>query len=275
MPGPSCWRTPAACAPVTASTCCPRRRWRSPPRRETSRAAWERHRRRFTWPRRIPWRRRRSPAACAIRGSCWHEGLGIRRQRRYGRARPGALHEAPDRGDRKALPRNDGSVVRRGGAARRHRRGGTKFRRRLLARAGARGAQASRRRGARRRILRRAFLPQRPPPRLAGSALLAGNAAPPRALAAGERGNRRDPELDHWGDARLRGDPRPPHADGPRRRAAGASREAMQYDLVIKNVRVVRPNEHGVREADIAVEGEKFAKIKENIPTGESKNIYD
>ena len=49
----------------------------------------------------------------------------------------------------------------------------------------------------------------------------------------------------------------------------------MQYDLLIKNVNVVRPNERSTRMADIAVVGEKFAKIKENIPTGESKNIYD
>src|SRR5437870_1353612 len=275
MPGPSCWRTPAACAPATASTCCPRRRWRSPPRRETSRAAWERRRRRFTWPRRIPWRRRRSPAACAIRGRCWHEGLGIRRQRRYGRARPGPLHEAPDRGDREALPRNDGSVVRRGSAPRRHRRGGTEFRRRLLARAGPRGAQASRRRGARRRILRRAFLPQRDQPRLAGSRLPAGKAHPPRRFADGERGSWRNPKRDHRGNARLRTDPRPPHADGPRRRAAGVSREAMQYDLLIKNVRVVRPNEHGVRETDIAVKGEKFFTIENALDVKEAKSVYD
>src|SRR5258708_35042083 len=49
----------------------------------------------------------------------------------------------------------------------------------------------------------------------------------------------------------------------------------MQYDLLIKNVRVVRPNEHSARMADIAVIGEKFSKIKENIPAEESKPIYD
>src|SRR6267143_3388501 len=100
----------------------------------------------------------------------------------------------------------------------------------------------------------------------------AGKTDPPRRFADGKCGNRRNPELDHRGDARLRADPRPPHADGPRRRAAGASREAMQYDLLIKNVQVVRPNEHSARMADIAVVGEKFAKIKENIPAGESKS---
>src|SRR6267143_4547392 len=103
----------------------------------------------------------------------------------------------------------------------------------------------------------------------------AGKTDPPRRFADGECGNRRNPELDHRGNAGRRADPRPPHADGPRRWAAGASREAMQYDLLIKNVQVVRPNEHSARMADIAVVGEKFAKIKENIPAGESKSIYD
>jgi len=49
----------------------------------------------------------------------------------------------------------------------------------------------------------------------------------------------------------------------------------MQYDLIVKNVRVVRPNEHSARLADIAIVGEKFAKVKENIPPEESKSIYD
>jgi len=49
----------------------------------------------------------------------------------------------------------------------------------------------------------------------------------------------------------------------------------MQYDLLIKNVHVVRPNEHSARVADIAIVGEKFAKIKENIPPGEAKSTYD
>ena len=49
----------------------------------------------------------------------------------------------------------------------------------------------------------------------------------------------------------------------------------MQYDLLIKNVRVVRPNEHSARMADVAIVGEKFARIKENIAPEESKSIYD
>jgi len=49
----------------------------------------------------------------------------------------------------------------------------------------------------------------------------------------------------------------------------------MQYDLVIKNVRVVRPNEHGVREADIAVKGEKFFTIGNGLDVKEAKSVYD
>ena len=49
----------------------------------------------------------------------------------------------------------------------------------------------------------------------------------------------------------------------------------MQYDLLIKNVRVVRPNADSTPAADIGIKGEKVAKIKENIAAGESKTIYD
>ena len=49
----------------------------------------------------------------------------------------------------------------------------------------------------------------------------------------------------------------------------------MQYDLLIKNVRVVRPNEHGVREADIAVKGEKFFAIENGLDVKEAKSVYD
>ena len=39
----------------------------------------------------------------------------------------------------------------------------------------------------------------------------------------------------------------------------------MAYDLLIKNVRVVRPGERAPREADIAISGEKFARIAPNL----------
>jgi allantoinase len=49
----------------------------------------------------------------------------------------------------------------------------------------------------------------------------------------------------------------------------------MPYDLLIKNVRVVRPNARSVEDADIAVDGEKFARIAPNLPAGEAKAVYD
>jgi allantoinase len=49
----------------------------------------------------------------------------------------------------------------------------------------------------------------------------------------------------------------------------------MPFDLLIKNVRVVRPNANSVEEADIAVSGEKFSRIAANIPAGEAKAVYD
>ena len=40
----------------------------------------------------------------------------------------------------------------------------------------------------------------------------------------------------------------------------------MPYDLLIKNVRVVRPNASSVEDADIAITGEKFAQIGRTFP---------
>ena len=45
----------------------------------------------------------------------------------------------------------------------------------------------------------------------------------------------------------------------------------MPYDLLIRNVRVVRPS--SVEDADIAITGEKFAKVGRNL--GEAKSVYD
>jgi allantoinase len=47
----------------------------------------------------------------------------------------------------------------------------------------------------------------------------------------------------------------------------------MPYDLLIRNVRVVRPGANSVEEADIAITGEKFSKIGKSL--GEAKNVYD
>ena len=48
----------------------------------------------------------------------------------------------------------------------------------------------------------------------------------------------------------------------------------MKYDLLIKNVRVVRPGERAPHEADIAIDGEKFARIAPNLGT-DAKKVYD
>ena len=50
---------------------------------------------------------------------------------------------------------------------------------------------------------------------------------------------------------------------------------ARQWDLVIKNVRVVRPQGHAVHSADIAVRGGKFAKVAADIPAKDAKEVYD
>ena len=47
------------------------------------------------------------------------------------------------------------------------------------------------------------------------------------------------------------------------------------YDLLIKNVRVVRPKGNAVHEADIAIRNGKFARIAGNIPVKEAKTVYD
>ena len=49
----------------------------------------------------------------------------------------------------------------------------------------------------------------------------------------------------------------------------------MPYDLLIKNVRVVRPNASSVEQADIAITGEKFAKVAHGIELREAKQTYD
>ena len=47
------------------------------------------------------------------------------------------------------------------------------------------------------------------------------------------------------------------------------------YDLVIKNLRVVRPRGSAVLDADIAVRDGRFAKIARNIPVEDSRKTYD
>src|SRR6478735_4600540 len=47
------------------------------------------------------------------------------------------------------------------------------------------------------------------------------------------------------------------------------------YDLLIKNVRVVRPQGNQVHECDVAVRNGKFARISGNIPARDAKATYD
>ena len=49
----------------------------------------------------------------------------------------------------------------------------------------------------------------------------------------------------------------------------------MSYDLLIKNVRVVRPHGNDVPACDIAIRSGKFSKISENIPAREAQKVYD
>lgn len=47
------------------------------------------------------------------------------------------------------------------------------------------------------------------------------------------------------------------------------------YDLVIKNVRIVRPQGDAVHEGDIAVTGGRFASVGPNIPVKGARAVYD
>ena len=49
----------------------------------------------------------------------------------------------------------------------------------------------------------------------------------------------------------------------------------MKYDLLIKNVRVVRPHGPEVFNFDIAIQGGKFRKISPSIDPGTAKRVYD
>src|SRR3954462_5224716 len=48
-----------------------------------------------------------------------------------------------------------------------------------------------------------------------------------------------------------------------------------KYDLLIKNVRVVRPDAKALEDADIAVTGDKFSRIARAIEVREAKSVYD
>ena len=50
---------------------------------------------------------------------------------------------------------------------------------------------------------------------------------------------------------------------------------AKKYDLIIKNVRVVRPDAKSVVDADIAIAGGKISKVHPGLPAGEARVVYD
>jgi allantoinase len=47
------------------------------------------------------------------------------------------------------------------------------------------------------------------------------------------------------------------------------------YDLIIRNVRVVRPQGHAVHEADIAIRDGKFAAVSGGLDAKQAKRVYD
>ena len=48
-----------------------------------------------------------------------------------------------------------------------------------------------------------------------------------------------------------------------------------EFDLLIKNVRVVRPHGNAVHDADIAIAGGKVAKVAPGIDVARAKEVYD
>ncbi len=48
-----------------------------------------------------------------------------------------------------------------------------------------------------------------------------------------------------------------------------------KYDLLIRNVRVVRPNRVSVQKADVAIEGGKFARVGRDIPAEQARKVVD
>ena len=50
---------------------------------------------------------------------------------------------------------------------------------------------------------------------------------------------------------------------------------SKDFDLVIKNIKVVRPSATIVDDVDIAIKNGKFAKIAPNISVGKAKNQFD
>lgn len=48
-----------------------------------------------------------------------------------------------------------------------------------------------------------------------------------------------------------------------------------RYDLIIKNVRVVRPNGNALHEADLAIADGRFARVAPGIDASLAKDVYE
>jgi allantoinase len=48
-----------------------------------------------------------------------------------------------------------------------------------------------------------------------------------------------------------------------------------KYDLLVKNVRIVRPNKSSVQKGDVAIAGGKFARVAREIPAEEARKVVD
>ncbi len=86
--------------------------------------------------------------------------------------------------------------------------------------------------------------------------------------------------------AGLRTDPRLPARPGRGGRPAAATEATLdpfqgdamnppEFDLLIKNVRVVRPHGNAVHEADIAIAGGKVALVAPGLDVARAKEVYD
>jgi dihydroorotase len=64
--------------------------------------------------------------------------------------------------------------------------------------------------------------------------------------------------------------PTPAHLDGGRRRA-----EARTYDLLLRGGRVIDPANHLNAVRDVAIAGDRIARVAESIPVGEASKVVD
>ena len=49
----------------------------------------------------------------------------------------------------------------------------------------------------------------------------------------------------------------------------------IEFDKIIKNVRVVRPHKHGVDQLDVAIKDGKFARLAPELSASSAKEVVD